>query len=96
MPGIQYWRIQAEPRRTGPARRTDVRAVPDLNGWMLFAQVDSLDRNRRPDSGAGRRDRASEDRRARTAWVTVYPTRRRTFSGIWQADPSAFPIPEPD
>jgi predicted enzyme related to lactoylglutathione lyase len=44
MPGVNYWRIQtgsAEPNALhgGPTYR----AIPDLNGWVLFVNVASLD-----------------------------------------------------
>ena len=44
MPGINYWRIQtgsAEPNALHGG--LSYRAIPDLNGWMLFVNVTSLD-----------------------------------------------------
>ena len=44
MPGIDYWRIQTGATE-GPALHGGLtyRAIPDLNGWMLFVNVASLD-----------------------------------------------------
>ncbi len=44
MPGVNYWRIQtgsAEPKALHGG--LTYRAIPDLNGWMLFVNVGSLD-----------------------------------------------------
>jgi predicted enzyme related to lactoylglutathione lyase len=44
MPGVNYWRIQtgsAEPKALHGG--LTYRALPDLNGWMLFVNVASLD-----------------------------------------------------
>ena len=32
----------------------------------------------------------------RTAWVTIVADPAKNIFGLWQADPSAFPTPEPD
>jgi predicted enzyme related to lactoylglutathione lyase len=32
----------------------------------------------------------------KTAWVTIVSDPAKNFFGVWQADPSAFPLPEPD
>src|SRR6476619_6184438 len=44
MAGIGYWRIQTGAAE-GPALHGGLtyRAIPDLNGWMLFVNVPSLD-----------------------------------------------------
>lgn len=44
MPGINYWRIQTGAAE-GPALHGGLtyRAIPNLNGWMLFVNVASLD-----------------------------------------------------
>jgi hypothetical protein len=44
MPGVNYWRIQtgsAEPNALHGG--LSYRAIPDLNGWMLFVNVPSID-----------------------------------------------------
>ena len=44
MPGVDYWRIQtgSAESRALPGGLT-YRAIPDLNGWMLYVNVASLD-----------------------------------------------------
>jgi uncharacterized protein len=32
----------------------------------------------------------------KAAWVTILADPARNIFGVWQADPSAFPLPEPD
>jgi hypothetical protein len=32
----------------------------------------------------------------KTAWVTILADPAKNIFGVWQADPNAFPLPEPD
>src|SRR5215471_4810369 len=44
MPGVNYWRIQSGSAESKPLHGgLTYRAIPDLNGWMLFVNVISLD-----------------------------------------------------
>ena len=97
MPGINYWRIQTG-AADGPALHggMTIRAIPNLNGWMLFVNVPSLDETVAKivnlGGGVGRPKTAVP----RTAWVTICQDPAKNIFGVWQADPSAFPMPEPD
>ena len=48
MEGIGYWRIRTDAAK-GPALHGGLtyRAIPDLNGWLLFVNVLSLDESQR-------------------------------------------------
>lgn len=97
MPGIQYWRIQTGASE-GPALHGGLtfRAIPDLNGWILFAQVESLDETVARILNLGGSIVRRKTAVPRTAWVTIVSDPAKNIFGIWQADPSAFPMPEPD
>ena len=44
MPGVDYWRIQTGSTETKSLHGgLTYRAIPDLNGWMLYVNVASLD-----------------------------------------------------
>ena len=44
MPGVNYWRIQTGATEPKPLHGgLTYLAIPDLNGWMLFVNVMSLD-----------------------------------------------------
>lgn len=97
MPGIQYWRIQTGAAE-GPALHGGLtqRAIPGLNGWMLFVQVESLDETVARILNLGGSIIRRKTAVPRTAWVTIVSDPAKNIFGIWQADPSAFPMPEPD
>ena len=96
MPGLNYFRIQTGATECSALHGgLTYRAIPDLNGWMLFVNVASLDETVAIQSLGGsiiRRKTAVP----RTAWVTIVADPARNIFGVWQADPSAFPTPEPD
>ena len=97
MPGVNYWRIQtgsAEPKALHGG--LTYRAIPDLNGWMLFVNVTSLDETVALVQKLGGSVVRAKTAVPRTAWVTIVADPARNIFGVWQADPAAFPLPEPD
>lgn len=97
MPGIGYWRVQPG-ASDGPALHGGLtyRAIPDLNGWMLFVNVDSLDDTVARIEHLGGSIVRPKAAVARTAWVTIVADPAKNIFGVWEADPNAFPMPEPD
>ena len=97
MPGVQYWRIQTGAPE-GPALHGGLtyRAIPDLNGWMLFVNVASLDETVARIEHLGGSIVRPRTAVPRTAWVTIVSDPANNIFGVWQADPKAFPMPEPD
>ena len=97
MPGVDYWRIQ-----TGSAEGTALnggltyRAIPNLNGWMLYVNVESVDQTVERIVSLGGSVMRPKTAVPRTAWVTIVADPAKNIFGIWQADPKAFPMPEPD
>jgi len=97
MPGVGYWRVQPG-AADGAAMHGGLtyRAIPDLNGWMLFVNVDSLDDTVARIEHLGGTIVRPKTAVPRTAWVTIVADPAKNFFGIWEADPNAFPMPEPD
>jgi predicted enzyme related to lactoylglutathione lyase len=97
MPGVNYWRVQTGSSETNPLHGgLTYRAIPSLNGWLLFVNVHSLDDTvalvQKLGGSVVRRKTAVP----KTAWVTILADPAKNIFGVWQADPSAFPLPEPD
>ncbi len=97
MEGVGYWRVQTGATE-GPALHGGLtyRAIPDLNGWMLFVNVPSLDETTARIQHLGGSIVRPKTAVPRTAWVTVVADPAKNIFGIWHADPTAFPLPEPD
>ncbi|HTZ49383.1 MAG TPA: hypothetical protein VMH20_17465, partial [Verrucomicrobiae bacterium] len=44
MEGIEYWRVNTGSEETNPLNGgLTYKALPDLNGWMLYVQVPAVD-----------------------------------------------------
>src|SRR5215467_14966057 len=97
MPGVNYWRIQSGSAESKPLHGgLTYRAIPDLNGWMLFVNVTSLDETVALVQRLGGSIVRSKTAVPKTAWVTILADPARNIFGVWQADLNAFPMPEPD
>ncbi|MGE5215218.1 MAG: VOC family protein [Nitrospirota bacterium] len=97
MPGVNYWRVQTGSTETTPLHGgLTYRAIPDLNGWMLFVNVDSLDETVALVQKLGGSIVRPKTAVPKTAWVTILSDPAKNMFGVWQADPKAFPLPEPD
>ena len=97
MPGVNYWRIQTGATETGALHGgLTYRAIPDLNGWMLFVNVTSLDETVALVQRLGGSIVRPKTAVPRTAWVTIVADPAKNIFGVWQADTTAFPQPEPD
>ena len=96
MPGVDYWRIQ-----TGSSEAKALqggltyRAIPNLNGWMLYVNVASLDETVALVQSLGGSIVRPKTAVPKAAWVTIVADPANNIFGVWQADPSAFPLPEP-
>jgi predicted enzyme related to lactoylglutathione lyase len=96
MPGVDYWRIH-----TGSTEGKDLnggltyRAIPGLNGWMVYVNVSSLDSTIALIQELGGLVIRPKTAVPKTAWVTIVADPAKNIFGVWQADPTAFPPPEP-
>jgi len=97
MPAVDYWRIQ-----TGTAEVKGLhggltyRAIPRLNGWMLFVNVAALDQTVALVQRLGGSIVRPKTAVPKTAWVTIVADPQGNIFGVWEADATAFPLPEPD
>lgn len=97
MPGVEYWRVHpdaAEPRALHGG--VTYRTIPDLSGWLLYVNVSSLDETVRLVESLGGTVVRPKTAVPRTAWVAIVADPEKNIFGVWQADPGAFPMPEPD
>ena len=95
MPGLQYWRIQVPSATNAFSGGLTYRAIPELNGWLLFVNVESMDEALQiieTHGGSIVRPRTAVPR---TAWVTIVADPANNLFGVWQADANAFPLPDP-
>ena len=97
MPGIGYWRVQIS-ATAGPALHGGLtyRTLPNLNGWMLFVNVASLDDTVAQILHLGGSIVRPKTAVPKTAWVTIVSDPAKNIFGVWEADANAFPMPEPD
>ena len=97
MPGVNYWRIQIDSAETKALHGgLTYRAIPDLNGWLLFVNVNSIDDTMALVQKLGGSIVRPKTAVPKTAWVTIMADPAKNIFGIWQADADAFPLPEPD
>lgn len=97
MPGVDYWRISTTSTE-GKALNGGLtyRAIPGLNGWMVYVNVSSLDNTMALIQELGGSVIRPKTAVPKTAWVTIVADPAKNIFGVWQADPTAFPPPEPD
>jgi len=97
MPGVDYWRIQTGGTETSALNGgLTYRVIPGLNGWMLYVNVASLDDTVKLVENLGGSIVRPKTAVPKTAWVTIVADPAKNIFGVWQADPAAFPLPEPD
>jgi predicted enzyme related to lactoylglutathione lyase len=96
-PGIDYWRIQ-----TGPAADNRLNAgltyrpLPQIRSWLNYVSVNSLDDSLDQAQHLGGEVLTPKTAVPRTGWYAVIADPEGNIFAIWQNDPKAFPLPEPD
>lgn len=97
MEAVDYWRINTG---SGEANALNggltYRAIPGLNGWMVYVQVPALDETVELIKSLGGAVIRPKTAVPRAAWVTIVADPAKNIFGVWQADPAAFPLPHPD
>lgn len=97
MEAVDYWRINTGSGDTNTLNGgLTYRAIPSLNGWMLYVQVPTLDETVDLIESLGGSVIRPKTAVPRTAWVTIVADPAKNIFGVWQADPNAFPLPHPD
>jgi predicted enzyme related to lactoylglutathione lyase len=97
MDGIGYWRVQTGATDASPLHGgLTYRAIPGLNGWLLFVNVPSLEETIALAQSRGGSIVRPRTAVPKTAWVAILADPANNCFGVWQADSTAFPPPHPD
>jgi predicted enzyme related to lactoylglutathione lyase len=96
-PGIDYWRIQTEPKSSsGFDGGLTFRPSDGPSSWLHYVTVASVDKALEQAQRSGARIVRPKTAVPRTGWYAVLADPQGNTFGIWQADAIAFPEPEPD
>jgi len=96
-PGVDYWRVH-----TGAAAANGFnggltyRVIPAARGWVYYVSVESLDETVSEALHLGAEVLRPKTAVPKTAWVTILADPAGNVFGVWQADPTAMPSPDPD
>ena len=96
-PGIDYWRIQ--PNATGPEGIGGgilYRPITGPRSWVHYVHVPAIDETIAEVERLGGLVLRSKSAVARTAWYAVVADPEGNIFAVWQTDPTAMPLPEPD
>jgi len=97
-PGVDYWRIHLEAPDDEGVRGGGIAHRPALGaqGWLNFIEVSSVDEVLAIAQREGGRVLREKTPVPKTAWYAVVADPASNTFGIWQPDPKAMPLPEPD
>ena len=97
MPGIDYWRIQTGANGAGSlSGGLTYRPFPGPRSWVHYVHVPSLDEAVARVELLGGEVLRPKVAVPKTAWYAVVADIEGNIFALWQADPTAFPPPEPD
>jgi uncharacterized protein len=96
-PGIDYWRIQTESSPTnGFNGGLTYRSIPEPRSWVHYLHVQSLEQTVERILELGGALVRTKTAVPKTAWYAVVADPEGNIFAVWQADPTAFPPPEPE
>jgi uncharacterized protein len=96
-PGIDYWRIQTAPGKGGSiGGGMTYRPSNGPRGWLHYVTVGSVDVALAQAERMGATVVRPKTPVPRTGWYAVLTDPQGNSFAIWQADRTAFPLPEPD
>lgn len=96
-PGVDYWRIQ-----TGSAGATGInggltyRPIAGTRGWVHYVHVASLDEAMAAAQRLGASVLRPKTAVPKSAWYAVLADPEGNAFAIYQPDPTAMPLPEPE
>jgi predicted enzyme related to lactoylglutathione lyase len=95
--GVDYWRIAID-AGAAPLTAAGIARRPSFSqaGWMNFIEVDSLDATLDAAARLGGTVLKEKTAVPRTAWHAVIADPAGSAFVVWEADPLAMPLPEPD
>ncbi|WP_395664841.1 VOC family protein [Methylocella sp.] len=95
--GVDYWRISADAEGSSPAAGGIARRPSFAQaGWLNFVEVPSLADALEAAVRLGGSILKEKTATPRVAWHAVIGDPAGNAFLVWQADPLAFPTPEPD
>jgi uncharacterized protein len=96
-PGLDYWRVDTgsgiSQAITGGLTFPPVHAP---GSWVHYIHVDSLEEALGRAIALGGKVVRPKTAVPKTAWYAILADPEGNIFALWQADPSAFPMPEPD
>jgi uncharacterized protein len=96
-PGIDYWRIQTNPEKSGSFNGgLTYRPPRGPRCWMHYVVVDSVDDALTHAERMGARVLRPKTAVPKTGWYAALEDPEGNPFAIWQADRTAMPPPEPD
>ncbi|KGT79196.1 hypothetical protein MA20_17860 [Bradyrhizobium japonicum] len=96
-PGVDYWRIQTEPKSgNGFGGGLTYRPADGPSAWLPYVTVVAVDEALAQAQRTGARIVRPKTAVPRTGWYAVLADPEGNCFGIWQADRTAFPPLEPD
>jgi predicted enzyme related to lactoylglutathione lyase len=93
-PGIDYWRIQTVPG--GLTGGVTFRPIPEPHSWVHYLQTDSLDDAVEQVVKLGGSVVRAKTAVPKTCWYAVVADPEGNVFGVWESDPMAMPVAEPD
>jgi predicted enzyme related to lactoylglutathione lyase len=96
-PGIDYWRIETAPgEATAIGGGLTFRPIPGPRSWVHYLHVESLDHTLERILQLGGTLVRPKAAVPKAAWYAVVADPEGNIFAIWQADPLAMPLPEPE
>jgi uncharacterized protein len=94
-PGIDYWRVQTN-CGNGVDGGLLFRPIPGPRSWVHYVHVPSLDETVEQLLRLGGEVVRAKAAVPKTAWYAVVADPEGNIFALWEADPAAFPMPEPE
>ena len=96
-PGIDYWRVQTGATAgQGISGGLTYRPIPGPRSWVHYVNVASLDQALGEVLRLGGSVLRPKTAVPKTAWYAVVADPEGNIFAVWQPDPHAMPMPEPD
>ncbi|HZZ82503.1 MAG TPA: VOC family protein [Gemmataceae bacterium] len=96
LPGLDYWRVRTSSEESESISGGLLyRPIPEPRSWVHYVHVESIDTALAEVQRLGGSVLRPKAAVPRTAWYAVVADPQGNMFAIWQADASAFPMPEP-
>ncbi|MEO3474112.1 VOC family protein [Roseomonas sp. CAU 1739] len=96
--GVDYWRIAAAPAGAPSAFAGGIAHRPDFmpSGWLPYAQIEDIETCVAETTRLGGKIVREPTPVPRTGWYAVIADPEGNRFAVFQHDPKAMPLPEPD